>query len=869
MKLKSKVLQLVAASLLVLAAFNLQLVTASAQNSVVTYQGRVTSNGTNFTGTGQFKFAIVTSTNNNHTATATATTSGGFITILNPVSGGNGYVSAPTVTISGGGGSGATATANLTGGAVTSYTVNTPGSGYNSTPTVTVAAPPQNLSFTTFWSNDGTSSAGSQPTAAVSAAATNGLFLVALGDTTLANMTVLPTSLFVQPNLQLRIWFNDGINGFAVLSPLQNLTPAPYAAFANSASNILGTVTASQLSGSIPVAQLSGTLGLNQLPTSLVTNNGTGLNLSGAFSGNGAGVTNLNLASVGPTGTFGQSFGLGVGGTINQVGGYGQNFAVADVNGDGSMDVVIPNYTGGTMTIMTNNGSGIFSSNATLTVGLNPIFVAAADLNNDGKVDLICVNSYNNFATGNSLTIYTNTGGGIFGSNTTFNVGNNPQTVVAADITGDGKLDLITGNGNGTLTLSVNNGSGGFVFGATWTIPNSSQITSLAAVDVNNDGKVDLVIPMLQTNTVMILTNSGGGFFGSNSVQVIGTAPYKIVATDINGDGRVDLIGANFGLGTLTVLTNNGSGSFGSNATINLAFQPYSLTAGDLKGDSRPDLIATAYNANQVSVLTNNGVGKFGTFATYNFGNFIISTAVADVNGDGKLDILANDYLNNSIIEIYNLSKAIAVGNGGVSAVNFFGSGAGLTSLNASQLTSGTVPDARLSQNVALLSAANYFYGNNTFSSALNEFQGDVFSGNNFNGGNFSGNGSALTSLSAANLTGTLPVGVLPATVETSGSTLRVGSAGTTFALVQAGQYTMPSSSTTETNVVITFPQVFSVTPKILISVANDPGFPNVNDIFAASISSNSPSAFRVNVMRLDTAGGWSQQLRINWQAWQ
>jgi hypothetical protein len=51
--------------------------------------------------------------------------------------------------------------------------------------------------------------------------------------------------------------------------------------------------------------------------------------------------------------------------------------------------------------------------------------------------------------------------------------------------------------------------------------------------------------------------------------------------------------------------------------------------------------------------------------------------------------------------------------------------------------------------------------------------------------------------------------------------------------------------------------------------VANDPSFQGVNDIFATSISSNSATAFRVNVIRLDTTGGWSQQLRINWQAWQ
>ena len=94
-----------------------------AQGTVVTYQGRVTDNGTNFNGTGQFKAALVTVTNNNHTATATANPpSGGFVTVLNVTAGGNGYAIAPTVTVSGGGGSGATSTDSISGCVVTSLT---------------------------------------------------------------------------------------------------------------------------------------------------------------------------------------------------------------------------------------------------------------------------------------------------------------------------------------------------------------------------------------------------------------------------------------------------------------------------------------------------------------------------------------------------------------------------------------------------------------------------------------------------------------------------------------------------------------------------------------------------------------------------
>jgi len=273
-----------------LSALSFGMYAVRAQNTVFTYQGRVLDNGTNFNGTGQFKFALVTSTNFNHQATATAVLGGVspnyFVSYCTLNNGGNGYVTAPAVTISGGGGSGATASASISGGVVASVNVITPGSGYSSTPTVTVAPPPPNISYVTFWSNDGTSVAGSAPTSAVCVGVTNGLFTVVLGDTTIANMTAISASLFTQPNLQLLIWFNDGVNGFAALSPVQNLTPAPYAIQAmnaNSASNLLGT---------LPPSQLAGPLTLAQLPSAVVTNNSSSVNLTGTFSGDGSGLYN-------------------------------------------------------------------------------------------------------------------------------------------------------------------------------------------------------------------------------------------------------------------------------------------------------------------------------------------------------------------------------------------------------------------------------------------------------------------------------------------------------------------------------------------------------------------------------------------------
>ena len=108
------------ASLALFFALAIYRYTAVAQTAIVSYQGRVTANGTNFTGTGRFEFALVTSTNNNHSATATANLTGGFVTGYATTYGGNGYVVAPAVQIAGGGGSGATAHAVISRGVVTS-----------------------------------------------------------------------------------------------------------------------------------------------------------------------------------------------------------------------------------------------------------------------------------------------------------------------------------------------------------------------------------------------------------------------------------------------------------------------------------------------------------------------------------------------------------------------------------------------------------------------------------------------------------------------------------------------------------------------------------------------------------------------------
>jgi hypothetical protein len=108
---------------------------------------------------------------------------------------------------------------------------------------------------TTYWSNDGTSTAGSEPTAAVSLPVTKGLYSVLLGDATQPNMTVVPATVFANAGVHLRIWFNDGVNGFQLLAPDKRIAAVGYAMMADTVAD--GAITSVKLAaGAVGTEQL-------------------------------------------------------------------------------------------------------------------------------------------------------------------------------------------------------------------------------------------------------------------------------------------------------------------------------------------------------------------------------------------------------------------------------------------------------------------------------------------------------------------------------------------------------------------------------------------------------------------------------------
>jgi hypothetical protein len=265
---------------------------------VLNYQGRIAVNGTNFTGTGQFKFALVNvGTNTSVQATGSGIVNFGFLVNIVVNNGGSGYSTPPAITITDGTGTGAAAYTQISGGAVTNIVVTSAGSGYSASPVITIAAPPQQHVTTSFWSNDGTSNAGGQPSTSVPLPVAKGLYSVLLGDTTLSNMTTLPAGVFANSSVWLRVWFNDGITGFQLLNPDQRLAAVGYAIMAGAVPD--GSITASKIAaGAVGSSQLAsnltipGTLTVSNLvingssvtgPTNYIIPNGTNIQtLAGA-----------------------------------------------------------------------------------------------------------------------------------------------------------------------------------------------------------------------------------------------------------------------------------------------------------------------------------------------------------------------------------------------------------------------------------------------------------------------------------------------------------------------------------------------------------------------------------------------------------
>jgi hypothetical protein len=410
--------------------------------------------------------------------------------------------------------------------------------------------------------------------------------------------------------------------------------------------------------------------------------------------------------------------------------------ALADVNGDGKPDMVVTNYcanssncTNGSVSVLLGNGDGTFQTAVSYASGGQwTTSVAVADVNGDGKPDLLVTNlcaSNTNCANG-SVSVLLGNGDGTFQTAVSFGSGGEDTwSVAVADVNGDGKPDLLVtnvctsnsncevgsvsvllGNGDGTFETAVSYGSGG------------ESTRSVAVGDVNGDGKPDLLVTNQCTSnsncangTVSVLLGNGDGTFQTAvSYGSGGEDAFSVAVGDVNGDGKPDLLvtnvcgSSNCEAGSVSVLLGNGDGTFQPAVSYGSGGeQTYSVAVADVNGDGKPDVVVTNYCANagscangSVSVLLGNGDGTFQTAVSYGSGGaYVWSVAVGDVNEDGKPDlVLANICASNT--NCANGSMAVLLGNGDgtfQAAVNYGPGGYAAYSVAAADVNGDGKPD--------------------------------------------------------------------------------------------------------------------------------------------------------------------------------
>jgi hypothetical protein len=343
------------------------------------------------------------------------------------------------------------------------------------------------------------------------------------------------------------------------------------------------------------------------------------------------------------------------------------------MNNDGILDIVeAGGGTGVGITVLLGSSHGGFGSPISTAVGCGQAnrggvsYIALGDVNGDHKVDVVAnMTNSGGGCPNNEVAVLLGAGKGKFKAPVYYSTGTTQQSysVTLADLRGDGRLDILTSNGDGSLSVLLNNGKG--VYGTANVIAGASgtEAASMAIGDFNNDGKLDLALTNYGATAVNLLLGNGDGTFQAPMVTPSVINPVGFTAGDFKNDGKLDLAVSSWDdSGSFVILTGKGDGTFTAGSTYNFGTweqcypsggsNPYWIGAADLNQDGKLDLaLAVQYSACDTEysgqntwgaalVYTGNGDGTFNLDDGPWVGGVDNSgIALGDFNGDGMIDV--------------------------------------------------------------------------------------------------------------------------------------------------------------------------------------------------------------------------------------
>jgi hypothetical protein len=306
--------------------------------------------------------------------------------------------------------------------------------------------------------------------------------------------------------------------------------------------------------------------------------------------------------------------------------------ALGDLNGDGKPDLAVTNGygKGDAVSVLLNAGDGTFADAVNYTLGASySQFVAAGDLNGDGKPDLVVASFQPN-----RIYVLLSAGNGTFGAPVVSVVGSQLGGLAVGDLNGDGLADVVVTDGGAVMVL-LNIGNGAFAAPVVYAV--GSQLGVPVIGDLDGDGRPDVVV--VADTGVSVLLNVGAGALATPVAYAAGQAPVVVAVGDLNDDGKPDLAITDQGTGTVQMLLNAGGGAFSPATSIPVEQSPFSVAVGDANGDGKPDLVVSSFSDSTVRVLLNAGGGVFTPGDVVAVGPAPEALLIADLNGDGRLDL--------------------------------------------------------------------------------------------------------------------------------------------------------------------------------------------------------------------------------------